>query len=117
LEHFLRRFHRFAICTARWVETKPTFNDFLIGPAFGLFAIDTQEQVEVIVHDAKAPYRDCKNLVEFFETLVDPIFALETVLIGQQISLAAASGNAVIPKTNGRVYKSEASFSHLTPTR
>jgi hypothetical protein len=54
----------------------------LIGPAFGFFAIDTQEQVEVIVHDAKAPYRDCKNLVEFFETLVDPIFALETVLIG-----------------------------------
>jgi hypothetical protein len=90
----------------------------LIGPAFGFFAIDTQEQVEVIVHGAKAPYRDCKNLVEFFEALVDPIFALETVLIGQQISLAAASGNAVIPTTYGRVYKSEASFSHgKSPTR
>jgi hypothetical protein len=76
------------------------------------YAIDTQEQVEVIVHGAKAPNRDCKNLVEFFEALVDPIFALETVLIGQQISLAAASGNAVIPTTYGRVYKSAASFSH-----
>jgi hypothetical protein len=90
----------------------------LIGPAFGFFAIDTQEQVKVIVHGAKAPNRDCKNLIEFFEALVDPIFALETVLIGQQISLAAASGNAVIPTTYGRVYKSEASFSHgKSPTR
>jgi hypothetical protein len=90
----------------------------LIGPAFGFFAIDTQQQVEVIVHGAKAPYRDCKNLIEFFEALVDPIFALETVLIGQQISLAAASGNAVIPTTYGRINKSEASFSHSkSPTR
>ena len=55
LDHFLRRFHRFAICTARRIEAKPTFDDFLIGPIFGFFAIDTQEQVKVIVHGAKAP--------------------------------------------------------------
>jgi hypothetical protein len=30
----------------------------------------------------KPPHRYRKNGIEFFETLVDPIFALETVLIG-----------------------------------
>jgi hypothetical protein len=84
----------------------------LIGPAFGFFAIDTQEQVEVTIHGAKAPYRYRKNGIEFFETLVDPIFALETVLIGKQMGLAAASRKAVIPTTYGRIYQSEASFSH-----
>jgi hypothetical protein len=44
--------------------------------------------------------------------LVDPIFALETVLIGKQMGLAAASRKAVIPTTYGRIYQSEASFSH-----
>jgi hypothetical protein len=83
----------------------------LIGPAFSNFAIDTQEQVKVIIHGAKAPYRYRKNEIESFEPLVDPIFALETVLIGLQISLAAASRNAVIPQTYGRVDQSEASFS------
>jgi hypothetical protein len=57
-------------------------NDFLIGPIFGFFAIDTQEQVKVTVHGAKATHRYRKNGIEFFETLVDPIFPLETVLIG-----------------------------------
>jgi hypothetical protein len=44
--------------------------------------------------------------------LVDPFFPLETVLIGQQMGLAAASGKAVIPTTYGRIDQSEASFSH-----
>jgi hypothetical protein len=112
LDHFLRRFHWFAICPARRIEAKPTLNNFLIGPAFSNFAIDTQEQVEVAVHGAKAPYRYRKNGIEFFEPLVDPIFALETVLIGKQMGLAAASRKAVIPTTYGRIYQSEASFSH-----
>jgi hypothetical protein len=51
-------------------------------------------------------------LVQFFESLVDPIFPLETVLIGKQMCLAAASGKAVIPTTYGCVYQSAASFSH-----
>jgi hypothetical protein len=83
----------------------------LIRPVLGFFAVDTQEQVKVIVHGAKATNGDRKDFVEFLETLVDPVFTLETVLIGQQISLAAASGNAVIPTTYGRVDQSEASFS------
>jgi hypothetical protein len=90
----------------------------LIGPAFGFFAIDTQEQVEVAVHGAKAPYRYREDFVEFFEPLVDPFFPLEAVLIGKQMSLAAASGNAVIPTTYGRIDESEASFSHgKSPSR
>jgi hypothetical protein len=44
--------------------------------------------------------------------LVDPFFPLETVLIGKQMGLPAASGNAVIPTTYGRIYQSAASFSH-----
>jgi hypothetical protein len=44
--------------------------------------------------------------------LVNPIFPLEAVLIGKQMGLTAASGNAVIPKTYGRIHKSAASFSH-----
>jgi len=89
LDHFLRRFHRFAICTASGIEAKPTFNDFLIGPIFGFFAIDTQEQVKVIVHGAKATDGDRKDLVQFFESLVNPFFPMETVLIGKQMCLAA----------------------------
>jgi hypothetical protein len=112
LDHFLRRLHRFAICTARRIEAKPTLNDFLIGPIFGFFAIDTQEQVKVIVHGAKATDGDRKDLVQFFESLVDPIFPLETVLIGKQMGFPAASGKAVIPTTYGRIYQSAASFSH-----
>jgi hypothetical protein len=84
----------------------------LIGPIFGFFAIDTQEQVKVIVHGAKAPDGDRKDLVQFFESLVDPIFPLETVLIGKQMGFPAASGNAVIPTTYGRIDQSAASFSH-----
>jgi hypothetical protein len=72
----------------------------------------------VAVHGAKAPYRYRKNGIEFFESLVDPFFPLEAVLIGKQMCLTAASGNAVLPTTCGRVYKSEASFSHgKSPTR
>jgi hypothetical protein len=84
----------------------------LIGPIFGFFAIDTQEQVKVIVHGAKATDGDRKDLVQFFETLVDPIFPLEAVLIGKQMGFPAASGKAVIPTTYGRIYQSAASFSH-----
>jgi hypothetical protein len=84
----------------------------LIGPIFGLFAIDTQEQVKVAVHGAKAPYGYRKNGIEFFESLVDPFFPLKAVLIGKQMGLTAASGNAVIPTTYGRIDKSAASFSH-----
>jgi hypothetical protein len=112
LDHFLRWFHRFAICTARRIEAKPTFDDFLIRPIFGFFAIDTQEQVQVTVHGAKAPYRYREDFVEFFESLVDPIFPLETVLIGKQMGFPAASGKAVIPTTYGRIDQSAASFSH-----
>ncbi|MFN7890754.1 MAG: hypothetical protein ACK5OC_10730, partial [Pirellula sp.] len=60
----------------------------------------------------KATDGDRKDLVQFFESLVDPIFPLETVLIGKQMSLAAASGKAVIPTTYGRIDQSAASFSH-----
>jgi len=84
----------------------------LIGPIFGFFAIDTQEQVKVIVHGAKATDGDRKDLVQFFESLVDPIFPLETVLIGKQMGFPAASGKAVIPTTYGRIDQSAASFSH-----
>ena len=38
--------------------------------------------MEVAVHGAKAPYRYREDFVEFFETLVDPFFPLEAVLIG-----------------------------------
>jgi hypothetical protein len=68
--------------------------------------------VQVAVHGAKAPYRYREDFVEFFETLVDPIFPLEAVLIGKQMGLASASRNAVIPTTYGRIDQSEASFSH-----
>jgi hypothetical protein len=44
--------------------------------------------------------------------LVDPFFPLEAVLIGKQMGFPAASGNAVIPTTYGRIDESEASFSH-----
>jgi hypothetical protein len=115
LDHFLRWFHRFAICPARRIEAKPTLDDFLIRPIFGFFAINTQEQMQVIVHGAKATYRYREDFVEFFETLVDPIFPLEAVLIGKQMGLPAASGNAVIPTTYGRIDQSEASFSHGKP--
>jgi hypothetical protein len=118
LDHFLRWFHWFTICPARRIEAKPTFDDFLIGPAFSFFAIDTQEQMEVAVHGAKAPYRYREDFVEFFETLVDPFFPLEAVLIGKQMGFPAASGNAVIPTTYGRIDESEASFSHgRSPSR
>jgi hypothetical protein len=66
----------------------------------------------VTVHGAKAPYRYREDFVEFFESLVDPIFPLETVLIGKQMGFPAASGKAVIPTTYGRIDQSEASFSH-----
>jgi hypothetical protein len=90
----------------------------LIRPIFGFFAIDTQEQVKVIVQGAKATNGYRKDFVEFFETLVDPVFALETVLIGKEIGLTAAPGNAVIPTAYGRIHQSEASFSHRkTPQR
>jgi hypothetical protein len=50
--------------------------------------------------------------------LVDPFFPLETVLIGKQMGFPAASGNAVIPTTYGRIDESEASFSHgKSPSR
>jgi hypothetical protein len=42
--------------------------------------------------------------------LVDPIFALETVLIGNALCLAAASENAVLPNTKGRIDQSEANL-------
>jgi hypothetical protein len=84
----------------------------LIGPIFGFFAIDTQKQVQVAVHGAKAPDGDRKDLVQFFETLVDPFFPLETVLIGKQMGFPAASRKAVIPTTYGRIDESAASFSH-----
>jgi hypothetical protein len=84
----------------------------LIGPIFGFFAIDTQKQVQVAVHGAKATDGDREDFVEFFESLVDPFFPLETVLIGKQMGFPAASGKAVIPTTYGRIYQSEASFSH-----
>ena len=71
------------------LEAKPTLDDFLIGPIFGFFAIDTQEQVKVIVHGAKATDGDRKDLLQFFESLVDPFFPMETVLIGKQMCLAA----------------------------
>jgi hypothetical protein len=68
--------------------------------------------VQVTVHGAKAPYRYREDFVEFFESLVDPIFPLESVLIGKQMGFPAASGKAVIPTTYGRIDQSEASFSH-----
>jgi hypothetical protein len=68
--------------------------------------------VKVIVHGAKATDGDRKDLVQFFESLVDPIFPLESVLIGKQMGFPAASGKAVIPTTYGRIYQSAASFSH-----
>jgi hypothetical protein len=68
--------------------------------------------VKVAVHGAKAPYGYRKNGIEFFESLVDPFFPLKAVLIGKQMGLTAASGNAVIPTTYGRIDKSAASFSH-----
>jgi hypothetical protein len=50
--------------------------------------------------------------------LVDPFFPLEAVLIGKQMGFPAASGNAVIPTTYGRIDESEASFSHgRSPSR
>jgi hypothetical protein len=74
--------------------------------------------MQVTVHGAKAPYRYRKNGIEFFEPLVDPIFPLESVLIGKQMGLTAASGKAVIPTTHGRIDKSAASFSHdKSPSR
>jgi hypothetical protein len=72
----------------------------------------------VAVHGAKAPYRYREDFVEFFEPLVDPFFPLEAVLIGKQMGFPAASGNAVIPTTYGRIDESEASFSHgKSPSR
>jgi hypothetical protein len=53
------------LCTARWIEAKPTLDDFLIGPISGFFAIDTQEQVKVIVHGAKATDGYREDFVEF----------------------------------------------------
>ncbi|MFN9643167.1 MAG: hypothetical protein ACK56W_24490, partial [Pirellula sp.] len=61
---------------------------------------------------------DRKDLVQFFQSLVDPFFPLETVLIGKQMGFPAASGKAVIPTTYGRIDQSAASFSHRkTPQR
>jgi hypothetical protein len=74
--------------------------------------------VKVIVQGAKATNGYRKDFIEFFETLVDPVFALETVLIGKEIGLPAAPGTAVIPTAYGRIHQSEASFSHRkTPQR
>ena len=52
------------------------------------------------------------SFFEFFETLVDPIFPLESALIRKQMGFPAASGKAVIPTTYGRIDQSGASFSH-----
>jgi hypothetical protein len=74
--------------------------------------------VQVIVHGAKATDGDRKDLVQFFETLVDPFFPLETVLIGKQMGFPTASRKAVIPTTYGRIDQSAASFSHRkSPSR
>jgi hypothetical protein len=62
-------------------------------------------------YGAKATHGYEKISLEFFEPLVDPFFPLESVLIEKQMHIAAASRNAVIPKTYGRVHQSAASFS------
>jgi hypothetical protein len=67
----------------------------LSGRILGIFAIDTKKQVKVMVQRVKAPCTNRKTLVVFFETLDDSVFPLETVLLGRQMSLAAASRNAV----------------------
>jgi hypothetical protein len=76
-------------------KAKRTFGEFLSGRILGIFANDTKKQVKVMVQRVKAPCTNRKTLVVFFEPLDDSVFPLETVLLGRQMSLAAASRNAV----------------------
>jgi hypothetical protein len=48
--------------------------DFERRPSPRLFVVNTEQNVKVVVHDAKTAYGHCKYLIEFFESLIDPIF-------------------------------------------
>jgi hypothetical protein len=56
-----------------------------------LRVIDPDQNVEVAVHDAKAPYGHCKNLVQLFETLIDPIFPIIGTVVLKEPSGTYAS--------------------------
>jgi hypothetical protein len=70
------------------------------------------QNVEMVVHDAKTPYGHCKNLIELFETLIDPIFPIVGSVVLEEPRGTYASGNQMIPASHFRIHKSKPSRSH-----
>jgi hypothetical protein len=77
-----------------------------------LFVVDPDQNVEMVVHDAKATYGHCKNLIKLFETLIDPIFPIVGSVILEEPRGTYASGNQMIPASYLRIHKPKSSRSH-----
>jgi hypothetical protein len=77
-----------------------------------LFVVDPDQNVEMVVHDAKTPYGHCKNLIKLFETLIDPIFPIVGSVVLEEPRGTYASGNQMIPASYLRIHKPKSSGSH-----
>jgi hypothetical protein len=77
-----------------------------------LFVVDPDQNVEMAVHDAKTTYGHCKNLIELFETLIDPIFPIIGSVVLEEPRGTYASRNQMIPASHLRIHKPKSSLSH-----
>jgi hypothetical protein len=64
------------------------------------------------VHDAKTTYGHCKNLIELFETLIDPIFPIVGSVVLEEPRGTYASRKQMIPASHLRIHKPKSSRSH-----
>ncbi|MFN7333775.1 MAG: hypothetical protein ACK5TC_01825, partial [bacterium] len=60
----------------------------------------------------KTTYGHCKNLIELFETLIDPIFPIVGSVVLEEPRGTYASGNQMIPASHRRIHKPKSSLSH-----
>jgi hypothetical protein len=80
----------FSGLVAWWKEASPAPDDLIIGPFARGARVDPYEQVQVVIHDREAADGNGEDLGKFFESAVDPFFAVERSFAEQEGASDAA---------------------------
>jgi hypothetical protein len=96
---------------SRRKEPAPAPYDILIRPALADIRVESQQQVQMIIHHGKPADADRENLREFLDPVFDPLFSVGGA-IRKQKRASDAPARAVIPAGHGYIDELFASDGH-----
>jgi hypothetical protein len=66
----------------------------------------------MVVHETEPAYGNCKDLVKFLQSILDPILTPWSSFVAHKMSPTNAARNTMIPTTYGGINKSRTGDSH-----